>query len=710
MSLYSTTALVSGACAAALLAAICPAMAQSATELPPIEVEADKPSDTLSTGTVLTGSDLASKVPATSDTARLLESIPGVSVYSAGGVSSLPVIHGLADDRLNLRVNGMPATASCPNHMNPTLSYIAPQNVGRIEVLPGITPVSAGGDSIGGTILVDSPDPLFAAQGQDLLVTGTLSTTYRSNSHAIAVGGDVTAATGNVSAKYAGSWTHAGDYHRGGDGAPERGSKYQIEDHAVTLAARHDRDLLEFQAGVQFSPYEGFPNQRMDLTENNSKFANGRYAGHFGWGQLDVNAYWRGVEHEMNFLDKVKSTGSMPMNTESDEFGYGVKAEIPLTQRDTLRVGNEFQRYTLDDWWPPVAGTGMAPDTFWNIRNGERNRIGTFAEWEKQWTPRWGSLLGVRNDTVWTDTGDVVGYNTTMANYATDSAAFNAQDHAKTDVNFDLTALLRYQPDKISSFEGGYARKTRSPNLYERYTWSTGSMASSMNTWFGDGNGYIGDIDLKPEVAHTVSVSGDWHDPARKVWGFKVSPYYTYVQDYIDADLVANYTGNWAGYGLYKFANHDAELFGVDISGNHELMDDISLGRAVFKGSFSWVRGRNLDSGDNLYNIMPITVRLGVDHQLGGWTSGVEVQMVDSKDFVSSTRKENTTPAYALLNLRTGYAWDNIALTLAVENLLDKRYHEPLGGSDLTTLNPKPTETNVYGVGRNVIAGVTVKF
>lgn len=37
---------------------------------------------------------LESKRAAVSDTAKLLEDTPGVSLYGAGGVSSLPVIHG----------------------------------------------------------------------------------------------------------------------------------------------------------------------------------------------------------------------------------------------------------------------------------------------------------------------------------------------------------------------------------------------------------------------------------------------------------------------------------------------------------------------------------------------------------------------------------------------------------------------------------------
>ena len=34
--------------------------------------------------------------------------------------------------------------------------------------------------------------------------------------------------------------------------------------------------------------------------------------------------------------------------------------------------------------------------------------------------------------------------------------------------------------------------KTRSPTLYERYAWSTTPWPTSMNGWFGDGNGYVG--------------------------------------------------------------------------------------------------------------------------------------------------------------------------------------------------------------------------
>ncbi|HNU66164.1 MAG TPA: TonB-dependent receptor plug domain-containing protein, partial [Methylotenera sp.] len=116
--------------------------------MPSVEVRAEKLQES------------ASSTVNSSDTASLLENEPGVSLYRAGGVSSLPAIHGLADDRIRIKVDGMDLIASCPNHMNPPLSYIDPTNIDNVKVYAGITPVSVGGDSIGGTIIADTKTPL----------------------------------------------------------------------------------------------------------------------------------------------------------------------------------------------------------------------------------------------------------------------------------------------------------------------------------------------------------------------------------------------------------------------------------------------------------------------------------------------------------------------------------------------------------------------
>ena len=110
------------------------------------------------------------------------------------------------------------------------------------------------------------------------------------------------------------------------------------------------------------------------------------------------------------------------------------------------------------------------------------------------------------------------------------------RDSSNTDNNIDVTALTRFTLDQNQAFEAGYAMKTRSPNIYERFAWSNNNtMVMNMNNLYGDGNGYVGNLNLKPETAHTLSVSGNWHDAAQQHWNLKVTPYFTYVDDYIDA-------------------------------------------------------------------------------------------------------------------------------------------------------------------------------
>jgi iron complex outermembrane receptor protein len=288
------------------------------------------------------------------------------------------------------------------------------------------------------------------------------------------------------------------------------------------------------------------------------------------------------------------------------------------------------------------------------------------------------------------------------------AAAFNAKDRSRTDVNFDMTALARYEASSTEAYEFGYSRKTRSPNLYERYAWGMGEMATDMIGWYGDANGYIGNPDLDPEVAHTVSVTGRWQDKSRSAWGLTVTPYYTYVEDYIDADFVA--TQSNPKFVTLRFANHDARLFGVNVSGNLALWRSADLGNFDLFGVVGYVDGENLDTGDNLYHMMPFNAQLTLAHRLGNWSSAVEVVAVAEKSQVNDLRNEPVTPGYALVNLRTSYEWQSVRLDLGVENLFDKLYYSPLGGVDYADYKAGSPLGPVPGLGRSFNAGLTVRF
>ncbi len=697
---------------------------------------------------------------ATSDTAALLGDVPGYSAYGAGGVSSLPVLRGLADDRLRTKVDGMDLVAACPNHMNPALSYIDPTRVESIQVYAGVTPVSVGGDSIGGSIVVESAPPQFAATGAYELVDGEAGTFYRSNGNAVGANAAVTLANDTLSLSYTGSIAKSDNYTAGGNfktstatgraghtlPLDEVGSTaYESINQALDLAVRNGNHLFDLGLDYQHIPYEGFPNQRMDMTDNTSTQVNLGYTGEYDWGVLKARAYHEKTDHTMDFGDDKRfwygtasggptspdgmpcspigpnCAAGMPMYTEGENTGLSVNAELPLSARDTVRVGAEYQAYRLDDWWPP-SGAGMWPGTFWNINDGKRDRSALFGEWETQVSPQWMSLLGLRYEMVQMDAGDVQGYCTSgmcMGNQLADSASFNAQDRGKTDHNWDMTALARFTPDVTQTYEAGIAQKTRSPNLYERYAWSTWTMAAIMNNFVGDGNGYVGDIDLKPEVARTLSLAADWHAAGEKPWALRVAPYYTYVKDYIDATCNGTSCPD-DQFNVLRYINQSALLYGVDISGNVLAARTHGFGDFTASGLLSYVRGENRDTGDNLYNMMPLNAKLALTQRWGRWTNVVEGQFVAAKTKVSDVRNEVETPGYSLFNLRSSYQWKQVRLDVGVENLFDKNYALPLGGAYLgqgttMSINPPPGifpqwGTAVPGMGRSIYAGLNYQI
>lgn len=698
----------------------------------------------------------------TSDTASLLLNEPGVSLYHAGGVSSLPVIHGLADDRIRIKVDGMDLISSCANHMNPALSYIDPANVNAIQVLAGITPVSMGGDSIAGTIVVDSKTPEFAEAGHGLLVEGKINTFYRSNNNARGVNLSTSVANEQMYMRYTGSTVEANNYQAGGKfkaagrsailrgwlGGDEVGSSaYESRNHALAFGLQHENHLLEFKLGLQDIPYQGFVNQRMDMTGNKSEQYNLSYKGKYDWGKLEARTYHEKTRHSMQFgKDKQYWYGSgamgaapydvpgMPMDTEGRTTGFVLKGDINLSQRDILRVGTELQRYRLDDWWDPsqspsTVGTNtmMGPNAFWNINRGQRDRYDVFAEWDAKWNEQWFSQLGLRSSTVKMDAGKVQGYNNAggMMGYAdpnnptTIPGAFNAADRSKTDNNIDITALTRFTPDAEKTFEAGYAMKTRSPNVYERFAWSnTNTMVMNMNNLYGDGNGYVGNLNLKPEIVHKVSVSGHWHDAGQQHWYLKVTPHFTYVDGYIDAVACAQVgkTCNTRtdGFTNLSLDNQSARIYGLDVSGKMLLAQNTGVGRFDAMASVSYLRGKNNTSDDNLYNIMPLNAKLALEHQFGQWSNKFQAKIVDSKNEVQAVRKEFKTAGYTLFDFYTSYDWKQARLDLGVENIFDKLYYDPLGGAYLgqgATMGTTVTRgLSVPGMGRSINVGLTLKY
>jgi iron complex outermembrane receptor protein len=236
-------------------------------------------------------------------------------------------------------------------------------------------------------------------------------------------------------------------------------------------------------------------------------------------------------------------------------------------------------------------------------------------------------------------------------------------------------------------------------------------MAALMNNLAGDGNGYIGNVDLKPEVAHTWSLNARWRDAGRQRWELDATSHVTYIEDYIDAkrceSLRCSATANQtAGFVLLQYVNQTARIHGLDVSGRLLLAKSATAGTFTAVGVLGYVNGKNLTTGDGLYDIMPFNAKFRLQHSIGGLGSQAEVIAVADKSHVSRVRNEIQTPAYWLLNLRASYRWEVARLDVSVENLVNRLYYAPLSGAYLgqgpsMTTNGIPWGVAVPGRGRS---------
>jgi len=722
-------------------------------ELEEITITGQAITETLS-GNTLDAAGLASEQARSSDTAAMFKDIPGVSLSTGGGVSSLPVVHGMADDRVNVVVNGMSLSSACANHMNPALSYMAPAAVGKATVMAGITPVSQGGDSIGGTISVDPLPPAFASSEQPTLFSGHLGGFYRSVNDNFGINASTGIADQNWRLDYNGSFSKARSYFAGNSGAEVIPSGFLSTNHSFKLSSKLDRGYWAADVAGQHLPYQGFPNQRMDMVRNDSVLGGLNFENAYDWGSMDGKFYFHQTWHTMDMMPE--RGGSMLMKTDGTDLGYRLRSHVYLSDLHTLHIGNEFFRQTLDDWWP---ADGTHEQDYINLRNAERNRMGTFAELQTNWNPQWVTLLGLRNDTVWMDTGTAHGYSTGVmdefwaniipgVDYSrVGIVPFNSVEHARTDVNFDVTALASHTPDDYSRYELGFARKVRSPNLYERYAWNGGT-DKSMVGWAGDGNGYQGNLNLKPETAYNFSFSANWHDAEQKIWSVSISPYYTHIVDYIWGRADSVDRGGFRG--MYFVNLPQADLYGADASGRYLFIPESSAGSFAVRAKAAYVRGVGEDGGRgrpcpyapedgqaicaaqgwpieglkapdkvNLYHMMPLHGTVALENELetewGKFSNYLGVDLVSRKTAVAKTYGEPQTPGYVLLNLRTSYQYQKFKLDLGVDNLLDKEYFHPLGGIYIAHTVPphtySPTKLPaVPAMGRSVFVALNLEF
>lgn len=690
----------------ALLVAL-PAAAQptgpavEALELPGLVVTAPRPADELTRPLASREAGLSARARSrASDAAALLETVPGAAVVRNGPLTGIAQLRGLSNDRVKVLVDDMQITPACANHMDPPLAYAPVDAIDSLRTVAGITPVSLGGDSLAGTILVESAPPPFS-EDEDLRISARGTGSFDGSQGAARVGGLLGAGDRQLAISYTGSWQHGDDLRFPGGRVAASG--YERNDHGLLVGSRRGWGDLALDLGLGITDEAGTPSLPMDIVDDESHRAGLRVRRTLGGGELAARVYWHEIDHVMdNFSLRPEGAMRMRSPAESQDIGYRIDFTRPLREDHQLRVGSDLRLASFDS---EIHNLTMGRRQT-GIPDGERRRIGSFAEWEARWGPRWTTLVGVRNDTVWSDAGDVREVIVPMkpalaAALFADREAYDARGHRRTDVDWEATGLARFQASDALRLELGAARKQRSPSLLERYQWTP----LAANAGLADGRLYVGNLDLDAETAWHLGLAADWRSERLEL---RVAPFYTWADDYIQGSPLANRSDPATGLPVLRYENQDdVRLYGVDASARVSLHEHLQV-----RGQLAYVRGRNRSSDDDLYRIAPLRGVLALDVPWRALTATAELQWAARQDEVARYNDEPTTDGYGLLNL--GIAWHppgrGVSVSLGLDNLFDASWADHTSGLNRVTGSDVELGERLPGAGRFFHAAVTASW
>ena len=630
------------------------------------------------------------------DAAELLRAMPGAAIVRNGPQTGILQLRGLSGDRVAVRVDGMTITPACPNHMDPPLHYAAPQQGDAIELHAGIAPVSAGGDFVGGYLAVRPAAPQFA-DGPGRLATGRLDAAFLGDHDAWRAGADATVADADFSLRYRGGFASASDLrYPGGTVSP---SGYELMRHDLTSAWRTRGGFVAVDAGYATTRDAGTPALPMDMIEDDALRFGLSQSETFSWGTIENRFYIHDIDHLMdNYSLRRVPKGAMAMKSPSSSRDFGWRGDVTLPRGDDKwHAGLDVHRNEFDAEQVAESGmfAGKSRDTF---NDNRRSRIGLYVDREQQHSQQWSSRMGLRGDVVMSDAASVS--NAIMPNPAinADLAAFNGADRSFTDVLPAAMAALRFEPDEQNAIELAMALRSRAPSMVERYLWTPLNASAGL----ADGRTYLGNLDLDPETSLQIALAFSHRS---EDWRVELTPFYQNVFDYIQGMPIAR--NDSAGKPVLQYDNISrAELYGMELAGGYDIGGGFSIDATA-----SYVRGRDRDNGGDLYRIAPLRGMLDLAYDKDAWECHLEWWWAAAQNDVSTIQDEQTTPGYGILTLRVAKTFaEALRVEVGVENLLDKRYADHLGGVNRVSGGDLAVGERIPSAGRFGYAAISWDF
>ena len=639
------------------------------------------------------------------DAAGIAARTPGGGLVQNGALSGQLSYRGLFGERVLGRINGQRFASGGPNAMDPPLHYAPSILIERLEITRGTAPVSQG-PSLSAAVNAQLVGTRFSDTGE-LAANAYAAGQYRSVDNSYAIGGQIGIATPQ--------------WRLGVIGSREKGEDYDYAG-GTAVGTSFERQLFGFEGGFRSGEGEFFVEYRrsetdptgnppfaLDIVYFDTNFLQAGYRGQLTDDlHLDLRTGHVAVRHLMDnqttrqpaapsmlaratFADADTNTGEIALRFGSDTRNVTVGGDVEIVDKD-VTITNPTNAAFFLEAQPNLSSERIGGFVQW------RGGIGA-AEFE----------LGARLD----HTNQIAGVPQLGAAVPIGprmlAATFAASGREQSDTTVDMVArawipMGEFVPRVTLS------RKTRVPSLLERFAW----LPTEASDGLADGNIYVGNQALKPEVAYAVEVGFDFNRPA---FTFRPTAYYRRGDDFIQGtpfdatvgvldtpvEMVANMNGDPTP---LTFRNVDAEFYGVDLDFTVR-----PIARVIIDGTVNYVRGMRRDIDDDLYRVPPLNGRISIAYEADRFAFGGELTGAADQNAVSISNDEDTSEGYVIAGLFTQVSLsDNVKLEAGVENIFDTFYQPHLAGRNRVEASDVPLGERLPGYGRGVWIRASANF
>jgi iron complex outermembrane receptor protein len=690
------------------------ALNANAEQLQPISV----------TDTAIQNSNSPKPITVESDVTTLMEKIPGGGVHSNGAISGQTYYRGIFGPRMNVLIDNVRIESGGPNWMDPPLHYAPNTLVESFEVERGIDSVS-NGSTLGTTVSVKQKTSKFSQSDKfslngDAVVSGhTVDSGYNA-------GGIIGISNDQHRFHVTGSRDDGNDFRSGGGKVD--GTQYERDSIGAGYGFNAGAHEFSFDARYVSSKDTGTPSLPLDPNFFHTEIYNAGYIGEISSFIVEFNVFHTDIEHQMKNFDlrpapDFSNIGLPPFADEDRRFVDAGSDDTGASLTLSKDISNGTISLGIDghnaDHNSVITDPDFAMFEVVNFNNAEADHLGAFTEWEGN-IKSFEIEVGARYQRVKNDADEISIMPAVLPPAVALQDRFNASDRSKTDHNLDLVAKLAYPINDEFTLITGFARKSRAPSYIERYQW----IPLNVNAGLGDGNNYIGNVDLESEWANQFELGFDWADD--KAY-FNPRIHYQRINNYIQGVAVEANAFNAPIIGVsgnangdvtpLQFANVEAEIYGFDTDWGYQIDQQWSL-----SGQASYVRGKRRDVNDDLFHIAPPRASAALTRNFGNGSATIESVVIArqtklsdelTNDPANPNNNNDSTPGYGLINLYGQYtpaSLSNLSIQAGVENLLDKEYTDHLNGFNRVSGNGVDVGERLPGPGINAFVTVGILF